>query len=82
MADDFRKSEVLRAGSLLKMKTFDGRSLMDLFRSGESSDEHVKTLIIEAKAMENSYKKSGLSSSKAKSTSDWQSYLSIPGSIE
>ena len=81
-ADEFRKSEVLRAGSLLKMKTFDGRSLMDLFRSGESRDEHVKTLIIEAKAMENSYKKSGLSSSKSKSTSDWQSYISIPGSIE
>jgi hypothetical protein len=81
-ADEFRKSEVLRAGSLLKMKTFDGRSLMDLFRSGESSDEHVKTLIIEAKAMENSYKKSGLYSSKSKSTSDWQSYISIPGSIE
>jgi len=81
-ADEFRKSEVLRARSLLKIKTFDGRSLMDLFRSGESSDEHVKTLIIEAKAMENSYKKSGLSSSKSKSTSDWQSYISIPGSIE
>ncbi|MHB1287117.1 MAG: hypothetical protein ACYCYP_11290 [Leptospirales bacterium] len=55
---------------------------MDLFRSGESSDEYIKTLIIEAKAMENSYRKSGLSLSKAKSTSDWQSYISVPGSIE
>ncbi len=82
IADDFRKSEVLRAGSLLKMKTFGGRSLMDLFRSGESIDEPVKTLIIEAKAMENSYRKSGLSSSKSKSTNDWQSYISLPGSIE
>ena len=82
IADAFNAEKISRAGSLLKMKTFNGRSLMDLLKTGEDCTAQVAALIDEAKAMEASYKRSGLASSKAKPTSDWQSYVSIPGSPE
>jgi transcriptional regulator with XRE-family HTH domain len=82
IADAFQAAGVSRAGALLKMKAFDGRSLMDLIKSGENRSEHVAALISEAKAMEASYKQSGLATSKSKSSSDWQSAISIPGSSE
>lgn len=79
IADAFSAANILRAGSMLKMKTFDGRSLMDLLKAGESCSAQVATLIAEAKAMEASYGRSGIAESKAKPTSDWQSSISIPG---
>jgi hypothetical protein len=82
IADAFRTAGVSRAGSLLKMKTFGGRSLMDLVKSGENRSKHVAALINEASAMDASYKQSGLSTSKSKPSSDWQSSISIPGSPE
>lgn len=82
IADVFHAAGVSRAGTLLKMKTFGGRSLMDLIKSGESCSEHVEALINEAKAMEASYRQSGLATSKAKPTNDWQSSISIPSSSE
>ncbi|MCG9025472.1 helix-turn-helix domain-containing protein [Laribacter hongkongensis] len=82
IADAFQAAGVSRAGALLKMKAFAGRSLMDLIKSGENRSEHVAALISEAKAMEASYKQSGLATSKSKSSSDWQSSISIPGSSE
>jgi len=82
IADKFREAGISRSQSLLKMKTFGGRSLMDLFLTGNHTDEHISALIDEARAMEASYKQSGLSSSKATPTNDWQSSISIPGSLE
>lgn len=82
IADAFNAAKISRAGSLLKMKTFNGRSLMDLLKTGEDCTAQVAALIAEAKVMEASYKRSGLASSNAKPTSDWQSYVSIPGSPE
>jgi len=82
IADAFHSAGISRAGSLLKMKTFGGRCLMDLIKSGENSNEHVVALITEAKAMEASYMRSGLATSKSKPTHDWQSTISIPGSSE
>lgn len=82
IADAFHAAGVSRAGSLLKMKSFSGRSLMDIFRSGESCEGHITALINEAKAMENSYKLSGLASTKSSPTSDWRASFSIPGSSE
>ena len=55
---------------------------MDLLKTGDDCTAQVLALISEAKAMEASYQKSGLASSKAKPTNDWQAYVSIPGSIE
>lgn len=82
IADTFRAAGVSRARTLVKMRTFGGQSLMDLIKSGESRNEHVEALISEAKAMEASYKRSGLATSKSKLTRDWQSSVSIPGSSE
>ena len=82
IADKLEEAHVSRAGSLLKMKTFDGYSLLDLLKSGEDCHKQVQILINEASLMESSYLRSGLASSKAEPTSDWQSYVSIPGSLE
>ena len=82
IADAFKAESVSRAGTLLKMKTFGGRSLMELIKSGRARNEHVAALINEAKAMEVSYNRSGLATSKSKPTRDWQSTISIPGSPE
>lgn len=82
IADDIRAAGVSRAGSLLKMKTFGGQSLMDLMMAGKNRAEHVAALVAEAKAMEAAYTSSGLSNSKAKPTNDWQSSVSIPGAAE
>lgn len=82
IADAFREAGISRADTLLKMKTFGGLSLMDLIKAGENLPEHVTALIAEAHAMESSYQQSRLAISKAKPTRDWQTSLSIPGSIE
>ena len=82
IADTFKAANISRAGSLLKMKTFNGRSLLDLLKTSEDCTAQVSALISEAKAMEASYQKSGLATSKAKPTNDWQASISIPGAIE
>jgi len=81
-ADAFQKAEVTRASSLLKMKAFDGRSLLDLVAAGQLAPEHTQTLIAEAQAMDAAYSRSGLAKSKAAPSDDWRAELSIPGSSE
>lgn len=81
-ADYFRDSGVVRAGSLLKMKAFDGKSLVDLILAGENYADHVSILIAESRAVEESYRLSGLPSKTTPPTSEWQSLISIPGSME
>lgn len=81
-ADAFQKVEVSRASSLLKMKAFDGRSLLDLVAAGQLAPEHTQTLIAEAQAMDAAYSRSGLAKSKAAPSDDWRVELSIPGSSE
>ena len=81
-ADAFQKAEVTRASSLLKMKAFDGRSLLDLVAAGQLAPEHSQTLIAEAQAMDAAYSRSGLANSKAAPSDDWRAELSIPGSSE
>lgn len=81
-ADAFQKAEVTRASSLLKMKAFDGRSLLDLVAAGHLAPEHTQMLIAEAQAMDAAYSRSGLAKSKAAPSDDWRAELSIPGSSE
>ncbi|MFT4171149.1 MAG: hypothetical protein QM639_01210 [Rhodocyclaceae bacterium] len=81
-ADAFREAGVTRASSLLKMKAFDGRSLLDLVAAGQLASEHTQTLIAEAQAMDAAYSRSGLAKSKAAPSDDWRAELSIPGSSE
>lgn len=82
IADAFKDAGVARAGSLLKMKTFGDRSLMDIVKAGADWREAVDVLIAESRAMESAYERSGLAKSKAKPTSDWQTSQSIPASRE
>lgn len=81
-ADAFQKAGVTRAASLLKMKAFEGRSLMDLVAADQLLPEHIQLLISEAWAMDAAYSRSGLAKSKASPSDDWRSELSIPGSSE
>lgn len=81
-ADAFLKAGVTRAASLLKMKAFEGRSLMDLVAAGQLLPEHIQLLIAEARAMDAAYSRSGLAKSKALPSDDWRAELSIPGSSE
>ena len=81
-ADAFQKAGVMRASSLLKMKAFEGRSLLDLVAAGQLMPEHTQTLIAEAQAMDAAYSRSGLAKSKAAPSDDWRAELSIPGSSE
>lgn len=81
-ADAFQKAGVTRASSFLKMKAFEGRSLLDLVAAGQLLPEHAQTLIAEASAMDAAYSRSGLAKSKAVASDDWRAELSIPGSSE
>jgi len=78
IADAFKEAGIHRAGTLLNMKLFDGRSLFDLLKANRPYQEQVKELIAEAKIMEAAYEQSGLSQSNAKPTNDWLSTVSIP----
>ncbi|WP_143521116.1 XRE family transcriptional regulator [Pseudomonas syringae] len=82
VADELRSAKLERAGSLVKMKAFNGNSLYDLVRMGVNSSEHISALITEAQKMESNYLDSGLAQSKTKPSSSWQTYASIPGSAE
>ncbi|GHU03648.1 repressor [Alphaproteobacteria bacterium] len=81
-ADAFQKAGVSRASSLLKMKAFKGRSLMDLAAAGQLLPSHTQQLIDEARAMDAAYGRSGLAKSRAKPSNDWRTEVSIPGSPE
>ncbi|AHF03429.1 repressor [Marichromatium purpuratum 984] len=82
VADAFREADIKRAPAMLKMKAFEGRSLLDLVATNEATLEHARSLISEAKAMDASYERSGLARSKAKPSEDWRSSHSIPGAVE
>lgn len=82
VADAFQRVGVTRATSLLKMKAFEGRSLMDLAATGQLLPGHTQLLIAEVQAMDAAYNRSGLARSKAAPSDDWRAELSIPGSSE
>ncbi len=78
IADAFKEAGIQRAGALLNMKAFEGQSLFDLLKSGKPYKKAVQALISEAKIVESSYVRSGLSQSNATSTNDWKASISIP----
>ncbi len=81
-ADAFSEAGVTGASSLLKMKTFENRSLLDLAATGKLLPWHIQSLIAEAQEMDAAYDRSGLAKSKAKTSDDWRAEVSIPGSPE
>lgn len=78
-ADAFRDAGIMRAPSMLKIKAFAGRSLMDLAAAGQLLPSHTLSLIAEAQAMDRDYVQSGLASSRAKPSDDWRTEISVPG---
>lgn len=81
-ADTFRDAGILHPSSMLKMKVFEGRSLLELAAAGQLQSSHIESLIAEARVMDAAYNRSGLAKSKAKPSDDWRSEVSIPGSPE
>ncbi|HCB1683545.1 XRE family transcriptional regulator [Citrobacter sp. RHBSTW-00986] len=82
VADSFSKAGLNDAKLLVKMKAFNGKSLMDLVKEGESWNKPVQVLIDEAKAMNAAAESANYLASKAKPTDDWKSSISIPGTVE
>src|SRR5690606_37810959 len=65
-ADAFRDAGITRASAMLKMKAFEGRSLLDLAATGQLLPSHIRMLIAEAQAMDAAFDRSGMAKSKAK----------------
>lgn len=82
VADLFAQAQLDRPGNLLKMKAFNGKCLLDLLKENTDIQEPASALIAEARKMDTAYQKSGLADTKASPSSDWQSYVSVPGSID
>lgn len=81
-ADAFREAGVRRVPTIVKMKAFEGRSLMDLAAANQLLPSHIQALIAESQAMDAAYDRSGLARTKAKPSDDWRAEVSIPGSPE
>ena len=83
-ADAFKEAGVMHPSSFLKMRAFEGRSMLDLIAEGRlSQEQHVKVLIHEARARDEAYQRSGLAERRNSPVTDaWLSELSIPGAIE
>lgn len=78
ITDTFKEAGITRIASFLKMKTFDGYSLLDIIKAGGDYSRFIDTLISEARLQERAYERSELKDSKAEPTSDWQTSQSIP----
>lgn len=81
-ADAFRNAGIRRASTMLKVKAFEGRSLLDLVAAGRLLPSHIQALIAESQAMDAAYDRSGLARTKAKPSDNWRAEVSIPGSAE
>lgn len=82
IADAFSEAGIADAKMLVKMKAFNGRSLMDLVKEGEDWHKPVQLLIDESKAMNAAAEAANFAASKAKPTDGWKSSVSIPGTLE
>lgn len=81
IADEFKAAGIENASSLVKMKMFEGNSLVDLLKNHKDTKDAVSILIAESKIMEKAYEQSKIGYSKAKPDNSWQSDVSLPGGI-
>jgi len=82
LADLFKEAQVSRPQDMVKMKAFQGKSVLDLFKDGEPFMHLASVLVRESKIVDQSYVKSGLSQLKTAKTDGWKSSISIPFSDE
>lgn len=77
-ADAFRVAQVQCAPAMLKMKAFDGHTLLDLLMQDQLGKHHVDNLVAEARIMDEAYRRSGIEQSTTRQVTGWISVLSIP----
>lgn len=82
LADLFKEAQISRPLDMVKMKAFQGRSVLDLFKSGEPYMHLASVLVKESSIADESYAKSGLSQLKTAKNDGWKSSISIPFSDE
>lgn len=80
IADAFSEADVRNAKMMIKMRNFNGLSLMELLRQGKDWKLPLQKVIEESKAMSAAADKANFLGSKAKASNAWQSSVSIPGS--
>lgn len=82
LADLFKEAEVSRPFDMLKMKAFQGKSILDKFRAGEPYMYLASVLVKESKVADEAYARSGIAELKTAKTDGWKSSISIPFSDE
>jgi len=82
LADLFNEGGISRPLDMLKMKAFQGKSILDLAKSGEPYMHLASVLVKESKVVDNAYAKSALPQLKNARTDSWKSSISIPFSDE
>ncbi|MGF1528702.1 MAG: XRE family transcriptional regulator [Candidatus Competibacterales bacterium] len=82
VADCFREAGTKRAGDMIKMKAFNGQSLLSLIKGGKETEADIELLIKEYQVAAQAYRRSGLPESRATPNDDWQSSIAIPGAKE
>ncbi|NIF18855.1 helix-turn-helix transcriptional regulator [Pantoea sp. Cy-639] len=82
LADLFKEAQVSRPLDMVKMKAFQGKSVLDLFKGGEPFMHLATVLVKESRIADESYARSGLSQLKTAKTDGWKSSISIPFSNE
>jgi len=80
ISDEFVRANVADAKILSKIKAFSGLTLLDIAKSDGDWLEAVSTLIDESKARKSEADQLIGKESKAMSTDNWKSYVSIPSS--
>jgi transcriptional regulator with XRE-family HTH domain len=78
LADLFKEAQISRPLDMVKMKAFQGKSVLDLFKTGEPYMHLASVLVKESKIADESYARSGLSQLKTTKTDGWKSAISVP----
>lgn len=82
LAERVQNEDLRQVNHLIKMKHFEGRSLLDLIKAGEETEAHVTELMASAQRLATHYQKSAVSRAKTKPNDNWRSYLSLPAADE
>ncbi|MBB3307708.1 MULTISPECIES: helix-turn-helix transcriptional regulator [unclassified Enterobacter] len=82
IADEFSRARISDGKLLIKMKAFNGLSLLELVKNGDDWHRPVQMLVDESLAMSSAADSANFTSSKAKPSDGWKSSVSIPGIIE
>lgn len=82
LADLLSEARVSRPLDMAKMKAFQGKSVLDLFKSGEPYMHLASALVKESRKVDSAYAQSALPQLKSAKTDAWKSSISIPFSDE